>query len=236
MLVNFSWILLLSFFAITSASFIRRVSRSFRRVSRRITRGVTRRVFRQARRVTRVQRRIAKTDPKIFQAINASSIKNMENAFNRKDKKWIKEKDIKKKVKSKVAIEIESQLQESPMREMRPLVDKTIEATIDLAFLKEISKRGGQARIAMASPIGKLVWRLIFPLATAGVLGGLTYIYPDKIPPGSLIIPEWQRPPTGGNPPPIDPVEILQSTAINAAVFGIGALVLVGLIILLRRR
>jgi len=218
----------LSLIVVSSVHFIRRISRSFRRVARR--------VVRQSQVVRRVQRRIAKTDPKIFQAINASSKKNMNNAFNRKGKKWITEKKIKKEVKNKVAIEIESQLQKSPMREMRPLVDKTIEATIDLAFLKEVSKRGDQARIAMASPIGKLVWRLLFPLATAGVLGGLTYIYPDKIPPGSLIIPEWQPPPTGGNPPPIDPVVILQSTAINAAIFGIGALVLVGLIILTKRR
>ena len=235
MLVNLSWILLLSFFVITSASFIRRVSGSFRRVTRRVNRSF-RRVNRQFRVVRRVQRRIAKTDPTIFKAINASSLKNVEKAFNNKGKKWIKEKEFKKKIKSKVAIEIESELQKSPMREMRPLVDKTIEATIDLAILKEISKRGDQARIAMASPIGKLFWRLIFPLATAGVLGGLTYVYPDKIPPGSLIIPERQAPPTGGNLLPIDPLDIVQSTAINAAVFGIGALVLVGLIILIRRR
>jgi len=218
-----------SFFIILLAHFIRRVSSGFRRISRGVFRRAT-------KKVARVQRQIAKTDPKIFQAIKASSIKNMENAFNRKDKKWIKEKDIKKKVKSKVAIEVESQLQQSPMREMRPLVDKTIEATIDLAFLKEISKRGDQARIAMPSPIGKLVWRLLFPLATAGVLGGLTYVYPDKIPPGSLTIPERLPPPTGGPLLPVDPLDIVQSTAINAAVFGIGALVLVGLIILLRRR
>ena len=218
-----------SFFIILLAHFVRRISRAFRRISRGVVRRAT-------RKVARVQRRIAKTDPKIFQAIKASSAKNMENAFNRKDKKWIKEKDIKKKIKSKVAIEVESQLQESPMREMRPLVDKTIEATIDLAFLKEISKRGDQARIAMASPIAKLFWRLLFPLATASVLGGLTYVYPDKIPPGSLTIPERQPPPTGGPLLPVDPLDIVQSTAINAAVFGIGALALVGLIILIRRR
>ncbi|MFX0047818.1 MAG: hypothetical protein ACFE8G_06560, partial [Candidatus Hermodarchaeota archaeon] len=126
--------------------------------------------------------------------------------------------------------------QESPMREMRPLVDKTIEATIDLAFLKELKKRGDQVRIVSASTVGKIFWRLIVPLATAGVIGGATYIYPDKIPPGSLIIPEWQRPPPGGNPPPIDPIEIAQSTVINAAVYGIGTLILIGLIIYIRRR
>jgi len=235
MLVNFSWILLLSIFVITSASFIRRVSSSFRRVSRRVNRSF-RRVNRQFRVVRRVQRRIAKTDPTIFKAINASSLKNVEKAFNNKGKKWIKEKEFKKKIKSKVAIEIESELQKSPMREMRPLVDKTVEATIDLAFLKEVAKRGDQARIAMASSIGKIFWRLLFPLATAGVLGGLTYVYPDKIPPGSLTIPERQAPPTGGNLLPIDPLDIVQSTAINVAVFGIGALVLVGLVILLKRR
>jgi len=214
-----------SFFIFLLTNFIRRINRAFRRSFRRV-----------ARRVTKVQRQIAKTDPKIFQAIKASSAKNMESVVNKKTKKWRKEKDIKKEVKSKVAIEIESELQKSPMREMRPLVDKTIEATIDLAFLKEISKRGDQARIAMASSIGKIFWRLLFPLATAGVLGGLTYVYPDKIPPGSLIIPERLPPPTGGPLLPVDPLDIVQSTAINAAVFGIGALVLVGLIIFLRRR
>ncbi|TES95082.1 MAG: hypothetical protein E3J90_10375 [Promethearchaeota archaeon] len=214
-----------SFFIILLTPFIRRINRAFRRSFRRV-----------ARRVTRVQRQIAKTDPKIFQAIKASIAKNMEGVVNKKTKKWRKEKDIKKEVKNKVAIEIESQLQRSPMRDMRPLVDKTIEATIDLAFLKEMSKRGDQARIAMASSIGKIFWRLLFPLATAGVLGGLTYVYPDKIPPGSLIIPERLPPPTGGPLLPVDPLDIVQSTAINAAVFGIGALVLVGLIIFLRRR
>jgi len=217
-----------SFFIIFLAHFIRRMFRTSRIISRAVRRVTTK--------VSRVQRRIAKTDPKIFQAIKASSIKNTKNAFNKKGNKWKKEKDFKKEVKSEVAIEIEGQLQKSPMREMRPLVDKTIEATIDLAFLKEISKRGDQARIAMASPIGKLFWRLLFPLATAGVLGGLTYVYPDKIPPGSLIIPERLPPPTGGPLLPVDPLDIVQSTAINAAVFGIGALALVGLIILIRRR
>ena len=221
-----------SFFIILLTHFIRRVAGAFRRVPRRITR----RVYRQVRVIRRVQRRIAKTDPTIFKAINASSLKNVEKAFNNKGKKWIKEKEFKKKIKSKVAIEIESELQKSSMREMRPLVDKTIEATIDLAVLKEISKRGDQARIAMASPIAKLFWRLLFPLATAGVLGGLTYVYPDKIPPGSLTIPERVPPPTGGPLLPVDPLDIVQSTAVNAAVFGIGALVLVGLIILIRRR
>jgi len=217
-----------SFFIILLTPFIRRIGRAFRRIPRSVRRAATK--------VSRVQRRIAKTDPTIFKAINSSSLKHVEKAFNNKGKKWIKEKEFKKKVKSKIAIEIESELQKSPMREMRPLVDKTIEATVDLAFLKEISKRGDQARIAMASSIGELFWRILFPLATAGVLGGLTYVYPDKIPPGSLTIPERQAPPTGGNLLPIDPLDIVQSTAINAAVFGIGALILVGLIILIRRR
>lgn len=228
------WIIVIltaSFFIILLTPFIRRIGRAFSSVKR-----VSRRILRQSGVVRRVQRRIAKTDPTIFKAINASSLKHVEKAFNSKGNKWIKEKEFKKKVKSKVAIEIESELQKSPMREMRPLIDKTIEATIDLAVLKEISKRGDQARIAMASPIAKLFWRLLFPLATAGVLGGLTYVYPDKIPPGSLTIPERVPPPTGGPLLPVDPLDIVQSTAINAAVFGIGALVLVGLIILIRRR
>lgn len=222
------WILgiaTLSLIMVSMVHFLRRISRAFRRTARRAI-----------RRVSRVQRRFAKTDPKIFNAINASSKKYMESAFNKKGKNWGKEKDIKQDVKNKVAIEIERAIQESPMREMRPLVVKTIEATIDLAYLKELSKRGDQARVVMPSAIGKILWRLVFPLITAGVVGGLTYIYPDRIPPGSLTIPERQRPPTGGNYLPIDPLEIIQSTAINAAVFGVGALVLVGLIILIRRR
>ena len=228
------WIIVIltaSFFIILLTPFIRRIGRAFSTVRR-----VSRRILRQSGVVRRVQRRIAKTDPTIFKAINASSLKHVEKTFNSKGNKWIKEKEFKKKVKSKVAIEIESELQKRPMRAMRPLIDKTIEATIDLAVLKEISKRGDQARIAMASPIVKLFWRLLFPLATAGVLGGLTYVYPDKIPPGSLTIPERVPPPTGGPLLPVDPLDIVQSTAINAAVFGIGALVLVGLIILIRRR
>ena len=241
MLVNFFWLVLicttLTLYVISFVHFIRRVSRSFRRVSRRVTRRVGRGPIRRVtRKVSRVHRRIAKTDPQIFQSISTASARYMEEALNKKDKKRIKEKDIKKEVKTKVAIEIESQVQESPMREMRPLVDKTIEATIDLEFLKEISNRGDQAGIVMVSPVSKIIWRLIVPLATAGVAGSLTYVYPDKIPPGSLIIPERQRPPTGGPLLPIDPLEVVQSTAINAVVFGIGALVLVGLVILLRRR
>lgn len=230
------WLVILNLAILCSFQFIRRVSRSFRRVSRRAVRRITRSFRRVNRKVQRVHRRIAKTDPHIFKSINTASEKYMGEAFDKRDKEWIKEKNVKNEVKNKVAIEIERQIQESPMREMRPLVDKTIEATIDLAFLEELKKRGDQVRIVSASTIGKIFWRLIVPLATAGVIGGATYIYPDKIPPGSLIIPEWQQPPPGGNPPPIDPIEIAQSTVINAAVYGIGTLILIGLIIYIRRR
>ncbi|MFX0010783.1 MAG: hypothetical protein ACFE9R_10740 [Candidatus Hermodarchaeota archaeon] len=242
MFVNLFWLITCSLilYLIALFHFIRKVSRGFRRLGGKVVRRVGGRVSRAFRRVSRnvgrVQRRIAQTDPSIFQSIKNASAKHVGEAISRNEGKRIKEKDLKKEVKTKVAIEIEPQIQKSPMNEMRPLIEKTIEATIDLAILEEISKRPNQIRILKPSPVGKLVWRLIFPLATAVLVGGITYIYPDKIPPGSLIFPELQPPPPGGNPPPIDPMQIVQSIAINAAVFGVGTLILVGLIILIRRR
>ncbi|KKN10652.1 hypothetical protein LCGC14_1034370, partial [marine sediment metagenome] len=41
-------------------------------------------------------------------------------------------------------------------------------------------------------------------------------------------------PPVTGAPPPIDPIPIIQSALINAAVYGIGTLAVVGVVIFLR--
>jgi hypothetical protein len=218
----------LSFLILTTTQFLRRIGRAFRRVSRRIARSF--------RRVTRYQRRFAKTDAKIFGSIQQSSAKHVKAVLDKKGKTWGKEKDIKKEVKNKVALEIEKELQISPMRDMRSLVDKTIDETINLALLEEISRRGDQLNITRIPPIFKYLGNLIFPLVTAGVLGIITAYYPDRIPPGSLIIIDPNRPPTGGNPPPIDPIQVAQSALVNAAVYGIGALALVGIIALIRRR
>jgi hypothetical protein len=152
------------------------------------------------------------------------------------NKEGIRENILKKRVKNKVKIEIEKDVQDSPMNDMRRLVDKTVDATVDLAFLKEIESRGDDIRIYNGGFIGKILTRIIFPLATAGGVGLLTYTNPRLIPPGNIVVPEWHIPPTGGQPPPVDPIIVTQSTAINAAVYGTGALILVGLIIILRNR
>ncbi len=224
----FLWVLWLGFLIITATQFLRRVGRAFRRVSRRIARSV--------RRVRRYQRKFAKTDASIYSSIQHSSAKHVKDILDKKGKSWGKEKDIKKEAKNRVALEIEKELQESPMREMRSLVDKTIDESINLALLEEISRRGDQLNITRIPPIFKYLGTLIFPLLTAGVLGLITAYYPDRIPPGRWIIIDPQRPPTGGNPPPIDPIQVVQTSLINAAVYGIGALALVGIIRLIRRR
>lgn len=234
------WVVIFSLTAVYMLQFIRRVSRSFRKVARRAQRRNVRRVKRAFRRVgkkiRRVQRRMARTDPRIYQAIEAASAKHVKEELDIREKKRIKEKDLKKVVKTKVAIEIEDQIQKSPMREMRPLIDKTIEATIDLGLLEEISKRPDQIRIDQVSTKRKLVWRAIVPLSTAVLIGSISYIYPDRILPGSIFDEDVQLPSTGGNPPPIDPMDAILPTVTNMVVYGIGTLVLVGLIIYLKRR
>ncbi|MHA1883831.1 MAG: hypothetical protein ACW96S_02165, partial [Promethearchaeota archaeon] len=157
----FLWAFWLSFLIITATQFLRRVGRAFRRVSRRIARSV--------RRVRRYQRKFAKTDASIYSSIQHSSAKHVKDILDKKGKSWGKEKDIKKEAKNRVALEIEKELQESPMREMRSLVDKTIDESINLALLEEISRRGDQLNITRIPPIFKYLGTLIFPLLTAGV-------------------------------------------------------------------
>jgi hypothetical protein len=159
----------------------------------------------------------------------------MLEVLDSKADKWVREKDIKKEVKNKVAIEIERELQQSPMNDMRSLVDKTIDETINLALLEEMSKRGPELKITRIPPIGRYLGTIVFPLVTAGIMGAASYYNPDKIPPGNLIIIDSLRPPTG-NPPPIDPIQVAQSTLINIAVYGLAALALTGLILLVRRK
>ncbi|MFX0076668.1 MAG: hypothetical protein ACFE96_14590 [Candidatus Hermodarchaeota archaeon] len=208
------------------SSFFRRISRAFRRVSRRIRR--------VGRRVSRIQRRVAKTDPKIFNSVKKSAFKHMKGELDKKE--WIKLKTLKKRVKNKVKIDIEREVQDSPMNNMRRLIDKTVEATVDLAYLKELEARGEDLRVYDGGLIGKVLTRVIIPLATAGGIGLVTYTNPRLIPPGNIIVPELYRPPTGGPPPPIDPITVAQSTAINAAVYGVGALILVSIIAVIRNR
>jgi hypothetical protein len=160
----------------------------------------------------------------------------MIEVLDSKGDKWVREKDIKKEVKNKVAIEIERELQQSPMNDMRSLVDKTIDETINLALLEEMSKRGPELKITRIPSIGRYFGTIIFPLVTAGIMGAASYYNPDKIPPGNFIIIDPLGPPTGGNPPPIDPIQVAQSVLINIAAYGLGALALTGLILLLRRK
>lgn len=234
------WVIVICLFALSILSivnFVRRVS-AFRRVVRRVGRGfrrVNRKVGRAFRRVQRVQRKFAKTDPKIYNSIKTASSNTMKEVLDSKATNRVKAKDIKKEVKNQVAIKIEKELQESPMRDMRPLIDKTIDETINLALFEEVSKRGDQLNITRVPPINKFLWRLILPLCVAGGVGGLSFFYPDKIPPGDLVIPEIIHQP-GVPPPPIDPIQVVQSILINAAVYGLGALILVGLLILIRRK
>ena len=201
---------------------------------RRGFRRITRKIQRRFRRVTQYQRRLAKTDPKIYDAIRTASTSSMKNTLDRKGSKWVSDKKIKKEVKNKVALSIENTLQRSPMRNMRPLVKKTIDEMIDLTLLREAKKRGPRLKVTRGSPAGRLFWRLIFPIAIAGTIGWLSFAFPEVILPGSLVIPSTPLSPTGA-PAPIDPIPILQSALINAAVYGIGAFTLVGIIALMRR-
>ena len=228
MVVNQIWITLFSIliFIIFSFNFFRRIQRAIRRVSRRIRRSV--------RRFGRVQRKVAKTDPKVFNSINKASIKHVKAELDKNE--WIKKRKFKKRVKNKVKIEIEREIQESPMGDMRRIVDKTVDATIDLAMLKEIERRGESVRIYDSSVFGKIISRLVLPLVTAGGVGLLTYTNPRIIPPGNIVVPELVNPPTGGPPPPVDPIIVAQSTAINAATYGIGALILISIIAVIRNR
>lgn len=226
------WICWISLAMFSIFNFIRRVGRRMRRVTRRVSRGIRR----VSRRVTRYQRKFAKTDPKMFNAIKAASVKSMAEVLDSKGDKWVREKNIKKEVKNKVAIEIERELQQSPMNDMRSFIDKTIDETINLALLEEMKKRGPALKITRVPPIGRYLGLIIFPIITAGILGAASFYNPDKIPPGNLVIINPLRPPTGGNPPPIDPIQVAQSTIINLATYGIGALALASLILLLRRK
>ena len=132
------WLILICCFGLLVYSvthFLRRVG-AFRRVVRRVRRGfrrVQRKVGRAFRRVKRVQRKFAKTDPKVFNSIKTASSNTMKEVLDSKGTQRVREKDIKKEVKNKVAIKVEREIQESPMRDMRPLVDKTIDETINLA-------------------------------------------------------------------------------------------------------
>lgn len=211
---------------ISSMIFFRRIS-GFRRINRRVRS--------RFKRVNQYKRNIAKTDPKIYDAIYNSSHKSMKNVLDRKGSQWVNDKKIRKEVKNKVAIDIEKKIQTSPMRDMRPLINKTMDEMIDLALLKEVKNRGSRLNITRATRFGIFFWRCIVPIAIGGLVGWISFIYPEIIPPGSLFIPSPPRSPTGA-PAPIDPVPILQSALINGAVYGIGVLALVGLIGLLRRR
>lgn len=206
--------------------FIRRIS-GFRRINRRI--GI------RFKRVNQYKRRIAKTDPKIYDAIYSSSHKSMKNLLNRKGSRWVYDKKIKKQVKNKVAIDIEKIIQNSPMRKMRSLINKTLDEMIDLALLKEVKERGTRLKITSSSPFGIIFWRIIIPIATAGIVGWISFTLPDLIPPGSLFIPSIPQLPTGA-PGPIDPVPIIRSAIINGAIYGIGILLVVRLVAQLKRR
>jgi len=205
--------------------FFRRIG-GFRRVSRRVAG--------RFRRVSRIQRKFSKTDPKIYDAIYSSSHKSMTSVLNRKGSRRVNDKKVKREVKKKVAIDIERRLQQSPMRKMRSLVNTTMDEMIDLALLKEVRDRGSRLNITHGSPLGPLFWRLVFPIAVAGIIGWVSYNYPLAIVPGSLNIPPALPPPVTGAPPPVEPGPIIQSALINAAVYGIGALAVVGVILFLR--
>ena len=204
----------------------------FRRIG--VFRRVSRRIASRIRRVSRYQRKFSKTDPKIYDAIYNSSHKSMTTVLNRKGSHRVNGKKVKKEVKKKVAIDIESRIQQSPMRKMRPLINTTIDEMIDLALLKEVKDRGSRLNITRGSPLGPFFWRLVFPIAIAGIIGWVSYNFPLAIGPGSLIIPTPIPPPVTGAPPPVDPVPIIQSALINAAVYGIGTLAIVGVIIYLK--
>jgi hypothetical protein len=244
MIITQYWIILISWLALFAFSimfFIRRIGRRLTRVPRRLGRRVgrtfrrvPRKINRTFRRVTRYQKKFAKTDPRVFNSIQNATSKTMKEFLDKNE--WVKENKLKEQVKNKVAIEIEKDIQQSPMKNMRPLIDNTIDESINHAFLKEVKARGDQLKVYDTSLGAKFFWRVVFPLTTAGFMGLLSYNYPDKIPPGSLIIPERQVPPTGGNPPPIDPTQIVQSIFINTVVYGFGALILVGLLMWMRRK
>ncbi|MFX0083587.1 MAG: hypothetical protein ACFE94_17705 [Candidatus Hodarchaeota archaeon] len=246
-MMNQWWILQIILYilvVLSIVSFFRRIGRAFRRLGQKIKRGfrrvgkkvrkVGRRIKRSFRRVKRYQRKFAKTDPQVFQAIQNATAKNVKSYIDKNE--WVKEKELKKWVKNKVAIEIEKVVQDSPMRDMRSLIDNTIDESINLAFLREVQELGDQLKIYGTSLGMKLFSRVLLPIITGGAAGLLAYNYPDKIPPGSLFIPEQQGPPTGNPPPPLEPNEILRSALINAGIYGFGALLLIGLIILIRRK
>ncbi len=211
---------------ISSLIWIRRIS-GFRRVSRRLST--------RFKRVNQYKRRIAKTDPKIYDAIYRSSHKSMKIVLDRKGSQWVNDKKIKKQVKKKVAIDIEKIIQTSPMRDMRSLINKTLDEMIDLALLKEVKERGTRLKITSSSPFGIIFWRIIIPIATAGIVGWISFTLPDLIPPGSLFIPSIPQLPTGA-PGPIDPVPLIRSAIINGAIYGIGTLLVVRLVAQLKRR
>ena len=221
-IIGINWITLI---IVSTMYFFRRIG-GFRRISRRVAG--------RFRKVSRLQRKLSKTDPKIYDAIYTASHKSMTNALNRKGSHKVNDKKIKKEVKKKVAIDIERRVQQSPMREMRPLINTTMDEMIDLALLKEVRDRGSRLNITHGSPLGPLFWRLVFPIAVAGIIGWVSYNYPLAIVPGSLNIPPALPPPVTGAPPPVEPGPIIQSALINAAVYGIGALAVVGVILFLR--
>ncbi|MFX1280805.1 MAG: hypothetical protein ACFFA3_15625 [Promethearchaeota archaeon] len=237
-------ILLYVFVLISIVSFIRRIGRAFRRIGRKIKGGfrrvgrkvrrVGRRIKRSFRRVRRYKRKFAKTDPQVFREIQNVTAKNVKSYIDKNE--WVKEKELKKWVKNKAAIEIERVVQDSPMRDMRSLIDNTIDESINLAFLREVQERGDQLKIYGPSLGMKIFSRVLLPIIAGGAVGLLAYNYPDKIPPGNLFIPEQQGSPTGNPPPPLEPNEILRSALINASVYGFCALLLIGVIILIRRK
>ncbi|MFX0038797.1 MAG: hypothetical protein ACFFCY_11615 [Promethearchaeota archaeon] len=235
LIIQIYWI---AIFSISMLFFVRRVGRAFRRVHRRVGRRVgrtfrrvPRKIERTFRRVNRYQRQFSKTDPTVFNSIQNATSKSMKDYLDKNE--WVKEKDLKNKIKNRVAIEIEKDVQESPMRDMRSLIENTIDETINLALLNEVKNRGDQLKITNGFSFGKLFWRIIFPLVMAASVASLNFIYPDKIPPGNLVVSVIQQP---GLPPIVDPIQLIQSMLINGVVYGIGTLILVGLIILIRRR
>lgn len=179
---------------------------------------------------------IKEWDPVILSKIKSASTKSTKVLIEKKLKKKMKFKNAKKKIKNEVYLELERDIQESSMNNMRPLIEKTIDAMVELTLLEEISENGDIVGITIKTSLGKIIWRVFFPLTIASFAGWLSYNYPDKILPGSMIIPIETGPPVAGPPSPIDPINIFQSIAINGAVYGISALVLIGLIIALRKK
>ncbi|MFX0075127.1 MAG: hypothetical protein ACFE96_06780 [Candidatus Hermodarchaeota archaeon] len=170
-------------------------------------------------------------DEEIGKSIQKFSKSNAEEYFERISRKT---KDYKEKMKKKVALDLESEIKASKVKIRKPLLDKTIDTSIEIAILSEIEQREDLLDIYDGSIGNKIFWRVILPLITAVTFGGLGYIYPGLIPPGSLIIPNVAINPTKPLPP-IDPTLLTSSIVINSATYGIGTLILISLVALVRK-